>query len=669
MSNPQAPINLSNATDEQKDEILAFITPEIAKSMYRRIHTHLREDTYAWVDFPHLIAGNEGFFFDGNGIPFKYSEIYADPIARLVIDRLSEQQPDTPPAEDVKSESILADGVEPVVNELPPAEGDDTGDVELDTNELTDHSDMLTGLTFDEHVHPAKKSLRLVAFSIQVQYGDLQEQLHFNMGNSPLAEVKDGKLNFSVDNLTLNKDIINANGRPSEICALMGDYSVELGLSIYGVANSPEDAQNLDATEPSVTKVFDAQHNDVTSTEEGQRIAELFRFSYVIGGTLEEFDAEPAAEPEAEVEQEPIPVLCIPSWQRFIPRHEWTPALYDLRKVYGDSTVVQLRPYVTIENEQGPLFAFDRGDKDGVPYRALGAMGRISVLPQATEGQTAGQALDELLITEAIRMAKDQYGYDVPYADMKQAMAESFPIYAPVTQADAMVLGISLTVKVKDASVLQAVADRTLINPMWIAREYANLHMHVATMVKHEHLSWKFETWAEVYLKTTMSPDVKQVYINNLKHIQFLFYRQRVMLDKLQEFLPPGGACSNMFFRQRIEKGTTMEASFDGENGPWFTFSPPLTGLVDKCSVLWSEPESTPDGEIPARVVEFRFGSTLEGKAYSSPDLRTWTEIPLEAAGQDPVAEPEEASSVVEVPVPTEAGQVSPVYDTKPKTD
>lgn len=391
---------------------------------------------------------------------------------------------------------------------------------------------------------------------------------------------------------------------------------IVMRVRINGLVGADLDGSTLDA-EPvefrGILHFTDGTPQLQTGGEVADAVAKIFQNAYVGEISL----IEKAREKSVEL-HEGTEVHYIPSWQRFVPRHEWTPKLGKLSELERDGTKLKLVLCVTLLDPSGNLFCHESSENFRSVF--LSDFDYHEIL--AFDGGTPGEAFDEHLAEELQRLVLAQVGYAVPREDARRAVLESFPIYTPVNVSDARHIGLSMTVSVPSP---QALTKIELKKPIWMAREYANLQMHVASMLRPDALAWSFAEWTKIYLQFTVTPEVRKYHLQSLAQLQFLFFRQRQILDNLQALIPRDPSKpNNPQFQQRIERGTTMEVLFpnDGEDPSWQTFTVPLSGLVDKFHVTWSDDE-------PPLVKEFEFGSSIQGQAVKSTDLQNWQEHDL----------------------------------------
>lgn len=520
-------------------------------------------------------------------------------------------------------------------------------------------ADQLTAVVAS-NVDPALRP-RLIAVSVALVAGDVQEQFAFVVTRLPEAVPIDNgdgtqRIEFETDRLLWSSGLKTIDNEPSTILQAMGDYKARMNVKVYGPVPEVLGQTNLDATEPYITAVRNGANEDVTNTPEGQAIVDLFRFSHVthtLTGLVGPNEELPAEVPEPAPKKVKL-ALCIPAWQRFVPRHEWTPTLEDRATCETDLSKVQIIPYITVQDGDGNLFCYTRGtqgDEKGLhEMRSMGGGGHMDQPLVVAEGQDPGEALDELIISEGIREIQEEYGYDVPYADMKRALKESFPIYRPENDVDRVHLGLSLTVTVPDRRLLTKLEDGVIEKPIWMDRAYANLQMHVSGMMKPEAMAWQFETWTKVYLQATVSPEVKQSYLKQLSYVQWTFYRQNHLLNLLIKEVGDG-ADLPQFRQQADHQGLSMRVSLAGD-GEFVRFDTPLEGLIDMVKVEWV---SGGDGFIPKPVL-FQLASSIEGKAVQTSDFLTWEPLDIAVFAKEMPAP--EAAPAEEVA----ADAVTPVY-------
>ena len=358
--------------------------------------------------------------------------------------------------------------------------------------------------------------------------------------------------------------------------------------------------------------------------------------------------ADPATDPAPEAKPFKAKyALCIPAWQRFVPRAQWTPTLRDRNGPKDfcekDLNYVQLLPYITLVDEDGFIFVYTRGnagdEKALHDMRSCGVGGHMDNPLVVEEGESVAEALDNLIIAEAIREVEEEVGYKVPEAQMRQALADSFPIYYPARPVDAVHLGLSITIKVPNRQCLSKLEDGTILQPTWMDRAYANLQMHVESMVKPESLAWVFETWSKVHLSVTQSPDTERNYRQGVKSKAWRFRQQRTMVDLFSQAVAQESATSPKL-KIVVNNGTHLEVSFD-QGASWMRTEPPMSALVDQIHVGTLPLEGHP-GETQKA---YTFFSTLAELAITTVDFKHWDTI--EFKPEEPVTSTAEAAEAV----------------------
>lgn len=235
--------------------------------------------------------------------------------------------------------------------------------------------------------------------------------------------------------------------------------------------------------------------------------------------------------------------LCIPAWQRFIQRDQWTPVLLDRFGPHDfcetNNDFLQILPYITVQDQYGRLFSYKRGrggDEQALfDLRSLGGGGHIdSVVPIVLERELMGDNptdLDEHIAREAQRELGEEFGLEVTLEAMLDALRDSFIMYIPKTPVDAKHLAISMTITVEHESQLTKMEAGHIEEPMWMDRQFATLQCLVADMVKPEAIQWKFETWSQMYLQITQGQEALLSYMRQLGALQDRFEAQRAVVD------------------------------------------------------------------------------------------------------------------------------------------
>lgn len=239
--------------------------------------------------------------------------------------------------------------------------------------------------------------------------------------------------------------------------------------------------------------------------------------------------------------------LCIPAWQRFVPRSEWTPVLKDRHgpNDFCEKTTdfLQILPYITVQDRYGRIFNYLRaagGDEKGlVNLRSVGGGGHIDTdVPELSSYLEPGEAfvegtsaLDLHIAHDAKRELMEEFGLDVPVSELMLALEESFIMYFPKTDVDARHLAISMTITVADPAQLTAMEAGHIEDPQWIDRQFAQLQTMVADMVKPEAILWKFETWSAMYLHITSNGETLSSYMQQMDALQQRFRLQQKIVD------------------------------------------------------------------------------------------------------------------------------------------
>lgn len=412
----------------------------------------------------------------------------------------------------------------------------------------------------------------------------------------------------------------DAQEQPATTNGAIIDPSGEAGLVAAPLTNfAPVGTATPDDDELQVEDVYSA----------GNNIRQDYREEAAALAEAPKVEEQPVAEqPAAAPAPETLWALCIPAWQRFVPMDEWEPILRDrkgpIHFCEQDPNYLQILPYVTfVDEDNNELFSYTRGKKGAEAglhdMVSMGVGGHVDLAP------AEGESLLDLLIRECIREIGEEVGYKATYDQIKAAFAESFPIYMPNTKVDAVHLGISLTVRVKRDEFGEI--EDTLINPQWLPREYANLHMHLASMVKKESLAWAFETWTRVYLSATLGDDNLNTYRQSVKNMLWRFRKQRELIARWVVLHPQLNETVKNRIRMRVVVSGRTETQVTFDNGEtWTQFELPLEGVVDIIKASWSSTGDAAEGQT-VQPLGYYLWSTLQDKGVYTEDFTSFNEV------------------------------------------
>lgn len=184
-----------------------------------------------------------------------------------------------------------------------------------------------------------------------------------------------------------------------------------------------------------------------------------------------------------------------------LPADEWEPVMMPRIQCETDEDYLQIIPYVSLVNENGEYFSYERGVAGGesrlYAKRSIGLGGHIDNPVTTT--------LDDLIVEETARELLEEVGLVADKQKIARALQDAYVIRETATEVDRVHLGIAFTISVH-SSELTKLEEGVIINPMWLSPRMVYMHWMLKDMVKTEMLKWEFELWSEEYLKVILSP-------------------------------------------------------------------------------------------------------------------------------------------------------------------
>lgn len=182
------------------------------------------------------------------------------------------------------------------------------------------------------------------------------------------------------------------------------------------------------------------------------------------------------------------------------PNTEWNTFMMSRDLCETDERYLQLLPYVTLVNEDGDYFSYERGSAGAESRlhakRSVGLGGHIDSLVVTT--------LDDLIVDESARELEEEVGLVLDKARIREALKDAVMIRETVTAVDRVHLGIAFTIQVH-SSELKTLEDGVIINPLWLSPRIIYLHWMLENLVKPESMKWQFETWSTVVLSRDLA--------------------------------------------------------------------------------------------------------------------------------------------------------------------
>lgn len=180
----------------------------------------------------------------------------------------------------------------------------------------------------------------------------------------------------------------------------------------------------------------------------------------------------------------------------------WKPFMMPRDLCETDERYLQIIPYVSIINENGEYFSYERGSAGQEARlhakRSIGLGGHIDNPVTTT--------LDDLIAVEAARELEEEVGLTVDKETILEALKGAILIRETANPVDRVHLGIALEVYAH-SSELKKLEEGVIINPLWLSPRMVYMHWMLTDLVKSDMLKWEFEVWSETYLKYRLIED------------------------------------------------------------------------------------------------------------------------------------------------------------------
>lgn len=161
-----------------------------------------------------------------------------------------------------------------------------------------------------------------------------------------------------------------------------------------------------------------------------------------------------------------------------------------------DERYLQIIPYVSIINENGEYFSYERGSAGNEARlhakRSIGLGGHIDNPVTTT--------IEDLIVDEAARELEEEVGLVVDKQDLYEALNGGIIIRETGTAVDRVHLGVAFEIYAH-SSELKKLEEGVIINPLWLSPRMVYMHWMLKDLVKADTLKWEFEVWSETYLK------------------------------------------------------------------------------------------------------------------------------------------------------------------------
>lgn len=186
-----------------------------------------------------------------------------------------------------------------------------------------------------------------------------------------------------------------------------------------------------------------------------------------------------------------------------LPIEDWKPFMMPRDLCETDECYLQIIPYISIINENGEYFSYERGSAGNEARlhakRSIGLGGHIDNPVTTT--------LEDLIAQEAARELEEEVGLVIDKGVIMEALVEGIAIRETGTPVDRVHLGIAFDIHVKTTD-LKKLEEGVIINPLWLSPRMVYLHWMLKDMVKADTLKWEFEVWSEVLLQEKLkAPD------------------------------------------------------------------------------------------------------------------------------------------------------------------
>ena len=194
--------------------------------------------------------------------------------------------------------------------------------------------------------------------------------------------------------------------------------------------------------------------------------------------------------------------LVIPVSDLEKPVDHWKSFMMPRNLCENDERYLQIIPYVSIVNESGEYFSYERGSAGQEARlhakRSIGLGGHIDNPVTTT--------LDELIAVEAARELEEEVGLVVDKETILQALQNAIIIRETASPVDRVHLGIAFEIYAH-SSELKKLEEGVIVNPLWLSPRMVYLHWMLKDLLKEDALKWEFEVWSNVYLKHRLGAD------------------------------------------------------------------------------------------------------------------------------------------------------------------
>jgi predicted NUDIX family phosphoesterase len=216
----------------------------------------------------------------------------------------------------------------------------------------------------------------------------------------------------------------------------------------------------------------------------------------------------------------PKMALCIYATDMFKPFSQWETFLMD-RAIVDDPeklnpNILQVLPYITLVNEDGEIFTYERGNKGAETrlygLRSLGLGGHIEMGPNDTNLTD----LESIIAAESMRELNEEVGLAVTAENLDKlhaAIKDGLVLYCADTPVDSVHIAISLLVQV-NSSELTKLEDGQIINPKWMSAAGLSQVASLQQYIRRESMVWALETWSQRVAMIQSTEESFQLYKN-----------------------------------------------------------------------------------------------------------------------------------------------------------
>lgn len=194
--------------------------------------------------------------------------------------------------------------------------------------------------------------------------------------------------------------------------------------------------------------------------------------------------------------------LVIPVSDFAKPADQWKSFMMPRDLCETDERYLQIIPYVSIVNENGEYFSYERGGAGNEARlhakRSIGLGGHIDNPVTTT--------LDELIAVEAARELEEEVGLVVDKETILEALQDAIIIRETTSPVDRVHLGVAFEIYAH-SSELKKLEEGVIVNPLWLSPRMVYLHWMLKDLLKEDTLKWEFEVWSNVYLKHRLGVD------------------------------------------------------------------------------------------------------------------------------------------------------------------